>query len=986
MKRLPVLLFLLLPATALAQTVPFGKNKIQYRNFDWRVLAGEHVDVYYYPEEETLARLTLVHAEETIRYLAPRFQFHPFERIPLIVYSSHQHFEQTNVYPGFVPEGVLGFTEYLKGRVALPFRGDYAQFRQTLRHELVHYFQLAKLAEVDRLHGRSRAASPRNVHWWTEGLAEYFSTEMPSDHRMYIQDMVFNDAIPTIQQFGRTYSFASYPLGAELHRYLAERFGERYILEMYEKHWKYDSFEDALAGILGMELEQLSREWEYDLQQRYFPVHTERPPLDVGARPLIHRGPANYKPTLHVRSDDKPADLFFVSSRNGYTNVYRTRVNEGEKGVETVVRGQRSAELESLHAFDSRIDVNGSGVVAFVSKYLERDALIVWDQERDEMAGRYQWPDLVALRSPTWSPDDSSLIFEGLTAAGLSDLYRLDFDTQERTRLTNDRFRDADPDWSPDARHIVFTSDRTVTGAQGHTNLFLLELESGEIRYLTHGPWKDQHPRWSRDGKRVAFSSDRAGNFDLYAVDTEGNGRRLTSMTGGAFDPEWLPNDEGLVFGGFSEGRFLIYRYAFPSDTAELPTVALGGKETLAAAAGGGELDPVSPPTGWDWAELSSSVLTQARDSAYHALHGVSLDVAGGDALVAPGIGGAQGAQFLASDMLGDHIAFAGLSAVQGDDFQELVDNFSGNLLYLNLSRRLNVGAGLFRFRGLMHDVALNLYEEETYGGYFLASYPFSRYQRVELRIGVEHGDRVATEEGLRGASRSTRIDPQDLTRRGLLTSNFISFVKDNTLWFDTGPIDGERYNITAGLVTCFACKLPAGPGAVKSRSAAPEHFVLIGDYRRYFRTSLMTAYAVRLRGFFSGGAIPARSVLGGTHQLRGYPRYSLAGSRVAMLNQEWRFPLLHGLTMSSPIGELRLPGVRGALFTDIGSSWLEEEQPTGLWGSYGIGFRASLGAPLVLRLDVGRRFRIGDAPPVSFDSDGGFGSTFVDFFFGFDY
>src|SRR6266542_2465520 len=40
-----------------AQYGYFGQNKIQYRRFDWRVLHGEHVDLYYYPEEEELGRV-----------------------------------------------------------------------------------------------------------------------------------------------------------------------------------------------------------------------------------------------------------------------------------------------------------------------------------------------------------------------------------------------------------------------------------------------------------------------------------------------------------------------------------------------------------------------------------------------------------------------------------------------------------------------------------------------------------------------------------------------------------------------------------------------------------------------------------------------------------------------------------------------------------------------------------------------------------------
>src|SRR5207253_1763796 len=117
---------------------------------------------------------------------------------------------------------------------------------------------------------------------------------------------------------------------------------------------------------------------------------------------------------------------------------------------------------------------------------------------------------------------------------------------------------------------------------------------------------------------------------------------------------------------------------------------------------------------------------------------------------------------------------------------------------------------------------------------------------------------------------------------------------------------------------------------------------------------------------FFSDGAIPARAVLGGPLHLRGYPLYSLTGSRLWLINQEWRFPLLHALNFAFPFGNVTLPGIQGALFADVGSSWLENmSKPEGTWGSYGTAFRMSLGAPFVLRLDVGKRFRMGQMPPV---------------------
>src|SRR2546426_9718333 len=92
-----------------------------------------YVDLYHYPEEQELARVALAYAEESYGVLERRFNHHPQRRVPLIIYASHSDFEQTNVLPFVPPEGLLGVTEFLRQRVALPFTGSYFDFRHTLR-------------------------------------------------------------------------------------------------------------------------------------------------------------------------------------------------------------------------------------------------------------------------------------------------------------------------------------------------------------------------------------------------------------------------------------------------------------------------------------------------------------------------------------------------------------------------------------------------------------------------------------------------------------------------------------------------------------------------------------------------------------------------------------------------------------------------------------------------------------------------------------
>jgi hemolysin activation/secretion protein len=260
-------------------------------------------------------------------------------------------------------------------------------------------------------------------------------------------------------------------------------------------------------------------------------------------------------------------------------------------------------------------------------------------------------------------------------------------------------------------------------------------------------------------------------------------------------------------------------------------------------------------------------------------------------------------------------------------------------------------------------------FEERTVGGFFLASYPFSKFRRLEVHTTLEYSDRVDVDDVL-FFDVINDPEPVSRTRKGWISTNHVSYVKDNTLWLPTGPIDGVRWNFSAGVSTDLT-------------RARAENFILLADMRRYFRTSLLSAYAVRLFGYYSDGAIPERIAFGGPYTLRLYPFLGFVGSRVWLLSQEWRFPIMHGIALTFPFGTIRFPGIQGSAFVDLSQLWLETREPEGVWGSWGFGFRMPILFPLVLRLDVGKRFTLGDLPT---NRIAGFNDTEVDFFIGFNY
>src|SRR5256885_4869751 len=394
-------------------------------------------------------------------------------------------------------------------------------------------------------------------------------------------------------------------------------------------------------------------------------------------------------------------------------------------------------------------------------------------------------------------------------------------------------------------------SDRTAFGPEGGRNLFTLDLATGAIRYLTYGKWEDDTPRWSRETHRVYFSSDRDGIPQIYSVDSTGAGRRETRTLNGAFDPQFVDGENGLVFGGFADLSWNLY-FAHTVPDSVAPTFALA--------------EGPKPPE-WTWPELANSQYARADAAPYEKKY--TLDFVAGDAVVAPGLGSAQGALFLVSDLLSDHQVYLELSSFQGNGLGSLLDNFNGTVFYLNQSRRINWGAGAFRLRGLFFESDFStLFQEKSAGVFAQVRYPFSRFRRLEAEYRIEHSDRfdITRPDVLTG-------DPGDFHRVGWLASNYLSYIKDNTPWLATGPAAGERYNFTAGLVNDVS-------------HGRFDAWVFSGDWRHYYRTSLRSAFAVRLLGYFAGGERPRRISIGGSWALRGYPGFGyVTGTRAWLGN-----------------------------------------------------------------------------------------------------
>ena len=925
------------PPCAFAQFYSFGRNKVQYTEFEWQVLSTDHFDIYYYPEMKDLAERGAFFAEEAYAELQVKFNHTLGSRVPLIFYSSHLHFQQTNTVGGFIPEGVGGFFEFLKGRVVIPSDGSTYQFRHVIRHELVHVFMHSKVARVLADHRKTADRLP--PLWFVEGLAEYWSSDWDAQAEMVIRDAVLNDIIVGLNDMDRIYgSFLMYKEGQAALTYIAERYGEEKILLLLENMWRTSVFSEVLLATVGKDYRRFDEEWLYALKKRTYPLLATSDAPSMATRNLVNVG-FNAKPVVFER--DSVRNVYFISNRTGYTGIYRRDLDvpDPDNAGTQVIEGETSDELEAFHPFRTRIDVSPAGVLAFSAKTGEQDALHLYDVVAGERVRSYQFRSLVSIGSATWSPDSVRVAFSAIDKAGHNDLYLLDTRSGELRRLTNDYYDDRDPAWSPDGRLIAFSSDRTPFGRTGRYNLFLYGVETGAIDYLTYGDESYSGPAWSRDGRRVAFTCDADGVQNIWVMDLDDSlyaphrtMRKVTHFVTSAFDPTWTSAGT-LVVAVFERFSFQI---------KEIQDVdALFDTASVVRAI---DLTARERP----WESRSITGVTTVDRFRYQGEY--SLDIAQSAISTDPVFGTRGGAFAALSDLLGDdHYNILLYNTAETKD--EILSSFNVAVSRIHLGQRTSFAYGIYRFSGRRYDFTERdeFFYERVFGGYFALSFPLSKFQRIETSVSLSNSDR--------------ELDLFVRSRKSLLLSNAVGFVHDNSIWTLSGPMDGRRVALTLAFTSDV-------------QYSNVNYYTIIADYRHYFRLAERSTLAARLWLFYNDGKQSRRFVMGGSWDLRGYPRWSVRGEKLWLVSTELRFPLLDRLSLQFPFTGISFWQIRGALFADAGGAWDRAYQET--LGAVGGGVRFNFGGLLVLRYDVGKRI---ERNMTTFQS-----GWFHQFFFGWDF
>jgi hypothetical protein len=1011
MKRAPAYAFALAVVAAVAlfcaSLAPpaaaqyFGRNKVQYKSFPFRVLKTQHFDIYFYPEEKDLATQAGRMAERWYARLSREMGYGLSGRQALILYASHPDFEQTNAIAGELDEGTGGVTEAAKRRIVLPLAGPLAETDHVIGHELVHAFQYDLGGQKAGPGGLAEPAIARLPLWFIEGMAEYLSLgPLDPNTAMWMRDAAETGKLPTVRTLNRPRYFP-YRYGQAFWAYVAHRWGEGAVARVLKAAGRSGDAEIAITDALGVTPDSLSKDWQRAVREWYAPIASATATAQKSARPLELAGHGGGQLNVSPAVSPDGRRMVFFSEKDLFSiDMYLADVATGKverKLTHTAV----DPHLQSLQFIRSAGAWSADGRrLAFAGVARARPTLNIIDAQNGRKLEEIELPGLGEVLNPTWSPDGARVAFSALVG-GATDLFWVDLATRQVQRLTSDLYTDLQPAWSPDGRSIAFVTDRYTTDVDSLTfgdyrlaSLDVATLALSPLPAFEHA--KNINPQWASDGAHLYFVSDRSGISDVYRLDpASGALDQVTHLRTGVTGITSLSPaiavaraTDRLVFSAFEKNAYNLYAIdSLSTRTAQPPAPPLAGVTPALIPLGNVRVAADSDSVAT--APIASALADTAAFKVARYSSRLSLDYiaqpsvsfgAGSAGLMAGG-----GTAAFWSDMLGNHSLATVLQIDTGGG--AVWRNTAVGAFWENRSTRWDWGFGASQYPYVTRDFVTDFGDyngvpatrerdfrfweihRDVLG---MVSYPLSRVQRIELSGGFSNID-FAAEVQTRIFDAATGAplfkSTEGLSTDSLSALNFgtggAALVYDNSVFGGTSPVLGQRYRLEA---SGWVGTINYGTFLIDVRRYVPVTRLLTlagrvlhfgrygqgGEDRRL--QDLYLGYPYLMRGYNDGSFGDSDRMATATNP-DSFPVFDrLFGSRLAVANLELRLPLLGARALLPSRG---LPPVELAAFADAGAAWTAAGKPRFLGGgrsgvsSYGTALRVNLFGFAVGEIDL---------------------------------
>jgi hypothetical protein len=530
----------------------FGKNRIQYKEFTWKYLSSNSIDMYYYEGGDKLAATAIEVAEVEFKKISDLFGFTPFSKIKVFLFLSSNDRLMSNVGLGENGNITGGKTNFTKSSVEAAYEGSISNLRKQISAGI------AQILIRDMLFGGSIKDAIQNSFlltlpdWFVGGAIRYASEGWSSEMDDYIKEI--GDA-KRIRQPANYVGQDAFLIGHSIWNYIAERYGRSSIGNILNLTRIIRNDENAIVGTLGMPFPTFIRDWkafyqnQHQLDNSFFnePPKNQKfgnnflkknysqiclsPDGELAAYTQHWKG--KFQVVVLQLANMKSHVIFRGGSKAKHQN------SDGEFPVVCF-----SPENQIWVAYPSKGKWKG---ITMTSKGKIVRRIEAFEQFHD-------------VYNMSISQNSKKMVISG-SIDGFSDIFVLSLKNLKIKRLTSDFYDDLNPVFSSTGDSILFSSNRPRTDTlkteksfpdpKRKYAIFSISESEGALAKLFYTNEGNLIKPWVSGEGEIFCLSDESGVMNMAQIfKKEGNlfGQILTSNKYSIRDFAYMPKSQHLVY------------------------------------------------------------------------------------------------------------------------------------------------------------------------------------------------------------------------------------------------------------------------------------------------------------------------------------------------------------------------------------------------------------------------------------------------------
>ncbi|MCA8832843.1 hypothetical protein LF252_19605 [Hymenobacter sp. BT728] len=604
---------LLVSGTAQAQTAqePFGRVRIQYKEFRWQQLSTQNFNIYYYAGGEAAARHAAEYAEKELQRITGLIGYYPYSKTTIMLYNSVGDLRQSNVGLTSDKYETGGETSLLRmTKVQIAFQGQQTRFKQDLSN------RITQVLLNDMMYGGSLKEIIQSSYllqlpdWFISGASAYaaqgWSVEMDNYMRTMTKEYEGNRTAPF---FVRNPELA----GQSVWNYIAERYGYTSVQNILNLTRITRDVEVGISSSLNVPYKVFLKDWLAYYRQLnaqpltpYQELNDKNSVAGGSRRAVLYSQPVlspNGQRLAFVQNDQGRYRVLVMNKNGkGRTKIHRSGYKTPDQQVETrlpVLAWRGNSQVAVVEESKGQLALQLREANGGVPNMLARlKSLLPTFGRSNSLFGQFS-----QVTDISYSPDGKSLVFSGVRN-GQNDIYLLRAGSRTPEKLTNDIFDDVEPAFLPGGSGILFSSNRwldsagTAKGSFGavvnNYDLYLYHLDGRPqpVEVLASTISNEGRPHAISDSE-VLYISEESGVRSLYrlALGTK-QYQPVTSFLADIKEYDYNAATATLAVVAAADGRESVYlypNYTLPTDlklykTARQETLEDRSKPAKAAA------------------------------------------------------------------------------------------------------------------------------------------------------------------------------------------------------------------------------------------------------------------------------------------------------------------------------------------------------------------------------------------------------------------